>query len=179
MSDEMKEDGTDAMVDQFMQFLSQATEELGQKQEDLSAVFGFSTGRCARWHFDQRKALLEMFDKADNKLFEADVVDIGSYASNSESWKWAWANDSVLPALRQASARIRELSAVTGINLFEREEPILAEDESFAWDMVACAVKHLGALGVFRAPSESRPLATYLAVMTLRDLRDAHGRTLT
>lgn len=152
--------------EQFEEFLSLAMTELRAKQEQLETEYGF--GSYARWHFDQRSQKLELFDSADVKVVEADVVDIGSYAANSDSWKWGWANESVLPELRRKAERLKELKDVTGVDLFASESAFAVEGEPMAWELAAFSVQHLGALGVYRAPSSSKPLFTFLAITEVR-----------
>ena len=61
----------------------------------------YALGTWSRWWFDQTTEKLQFFDKSDNLVIEADVLDIGSYSPKSITWKWAWGNTSVLPGLRK------------------------------------------------------------------------------
>jgi hypothetical protein len=152
--------------EEFEDFLSAAVEELSEKQKQLEIRHGF--GSYARWHFDQATERLDLFDDAGVKQIEARVVAIGSYASDSKTWRWAWANESILPALRREAEGLKELGTVTGLGLFETQEAFEIEDESMAWELAALGVRHLGALGAYRAPSSLGPMATFLAVISIR-----------
>lgn len=98
---------------------------------------------------------------------EASVIQIGTYSPRSNSWLWAWANTSVLPQARQAADRIRELHALTGMKTFAHDHAFPIEDESMAWDLAALAVKHLSALGCYRAPSAGGGPTAFLALLTV------------
>ena len=150
---------------EFESFVDTAMDELSRKQDALISEHGF--GSFARWFFDQKSEKLEMFDEADKKTMEADVVDIGSYARNSNTWKWAWSNASVLPALRAKSAAFKALERITGRQMFIVPEAFKLDEECMAWELAAIGVQHLQAMGVYRAPHESG-LNTFLAITAIR-----------
>jgi len=152
---------------EFEDFLATAMEELESKQAQLEREHGF--GSFHRWSFDQRNGKLEMFDEVDRKVLEADVVCIGSYVSDSSSWKWAWSNDSLLPELRSRAESLKVLGDITGIDLFAAASAFSIEDESMAWELTAMCVRQLHALGAYRAPS-SEKLYTYFAITAIHQL---------
>jgi hypothetical protein len=151
--------------EEFDNFVAEANEELEQKQDQLSKDHGL--GSFARWHFNQETGLLQFFGENDRPAVEADVIAIGSYSSKSNTWKWAWSNESILPPLREKSARLKELEGLTGIALFN-EESTFEVDEAMAWELAAIAVKHLKALGCYRAPSSTGGPHTFLAITNVR-----------
>ncbi|WP_205904665.1 DUF6882 domain-containing protein [Diaphorobacter sp. HDW4A] len=151
---------------EFESFIDSAVAELSRKQDALISEHGF--GSFARWFFDQANEKIEMFDEDDRKLFEADVIDIGSYARNSSTWKWAWSNESVLPALREKSAALKVLERTTGRRLFIVPEAFKLDEECMAWELAALGVQLLSAMGVYRAPDSAGRLNTFLAVTAVR-----------
>jgi hypothetical protein len=151
--------------DEFGCFLDEATEELRQKQDSLTTQHGF--GSYSRWWFEQETQVLQFFDERDALRLEADIIDIGSFSPQSNTWLWAWANVSVLPALREKSGKIKELEAVTGYALFGDANTFEA-DGPMAWELAALAVKHLGAMGCYRAPSSTGGPHSFLAIMSVR-----------
>lgn len=155
--------------DEFEKFLSSALDELWEKQEKLETEHGF--GSFSRWFFDQSTEQLEFFDEEDNKVVVADVINIGSYAKNSSTWKWAWSNESVLPSLRKKAGILKELGATTDIELFTSESAISIENEHMAWELAAISVRKLNALGVYMAPSSSKALCSFLALTSINKLQ--------
>jgi hypothetical protein len=151
---------------EFEEFLRTSLDALWAKQDALESDYGF--GNYSKWHFDQTTEKLVLFNENDVKTLEADVIDVGSYATNSQTWKWAWSNDSVLPSLREKAAVLKELATITGVELFASDAPFKVEGESMAWELAAMCVRHLGALGAYRAPSPSKPLATFLAIRSIQ-----------
>jgi hypothetical protein len=147
--------------EEFDTFLSSAYEELTHKQALLVEQYGFGT--LKRWWFDQTTEKLQLFDAADNLVIEADVIEIGTYSPISISWKWAWANDSTLPGLRKKAEPLKELHDITGIKIFGCEDAFEIQGEEMAWELAAFSVRHLAALGCYRAPSDGPTV--FLAIM--------------
>ena len=151
---------------EFQAFIDSAVDELDRKDQLLRETYGL--GSLGRWWFDQALRRVQFFDKNDNLAIEADVITIGSYAPESNSWRWAWANDTALPEMRQLAEPLRELTQVTGFDVFSQEHAFQIDGEGMAWELVAVSVRHLAAAGGYRIPSSNRPLYTYLAMMEIR-----------
>jgi len=151
---------------EFDHFVETARSELEVKQDQLIAEFGL--GDADSWFFDQATEKLQFFDDQQRLLVEADIIDVGSYSPKSNSWKWAWGNESVLPALRNKAEKLKELEAITGIKLFGEPHAFEVDDEDTAWDFTAMAARHLGARGCYRAPAEGEGPVIYLLVMNIR-----------
>ena len=152
--------------DAFGVLLETAMSKLVDKQDQMHQRYGL--GDMARWRLDQDKASLEFFDEQDRKVIEAQIINIGSFAPERSSWKWAWSNPSVPEALRIKALPLRELQTVTGFDLFGEEEAFSVEDEAMAWEIAAIALQHLNALGCYRAPSSSNGPTVFLAIIELR-----------
>lgn len=155
---------------EFDAYLKTVTDELLLKQAELSRIYAL--GDMARWWFDQSAGTLQFFDDADRLVVEAEVVSIGSFSIKSSSWKWAWSNPSIEPALRQAALALKQLEAITGFDLFGNEQAFSIQDEAMAWELAASAVHHLKAAGCYRAPASSEGPNTYLAITSIRALGD-------
>jgi len=153
---------------EFQGFLDQATAELQQKQEKLGTDYGLDD--VSTWSFDQATEKLQFFDEQKRMVVEAEVIDAGSYSPKSISWKWAWSNESVLPEPRKKAERIRELEAITGVEIFGDPLAFKIDDENMAWELAAMAAKHLGALGCYRAPSKEDGPVIFLLIMKIRKM---------
>lgn len=149
----------------FAALAAAACRALEEKQERLGAEYRLGT--FARWHYDQDTALLRFFDEAGRVRLIADFIDIGSFSRKSETWRWAWSNDSVPLMMRQKAYRLRELCAATGQAIFHREDAFKIE-EAKAWELAAIAVMHLGAVGCYRAPASDCGLYVFLALTDIR-----------
>ena len=152
---------------EFESFLTSASEELKEKQAHLTKSYGF--GSHKRWMFENDKGKLQFFDHDDKLVIEADIIDIGSYSPSASTWKWAWAYDSINPALKVDSLRIKELEDVTDLVIFGESKPVDA-DEYLAWELAAMAVKHLNAMGCYRAFSSARNVQMFFAITEIKVL---------
>lgn len=152
--------------EQFEAFLADANQELAAKQETLMQEYGL--GKYRRWRWQQETGVLQFFDAGDHFVLEADSIDIGSYAAKSHTWMWAWANNSILPWLRQKAEKLKELRQITAMDLFAKDHAFTLDDESMAWELTAMSVKHLKAVGCYRAPSSTGGPTTFLAILNLR-----------
>lgn len=154
-----------SMRDQeFDAFLSRALDELKQKQDALRTLH--CLGELPRWWFEQDKERLQFLSANGDVLLEASTISIGSYSPVSNTWKWAWSNESVLPALRQKSLRLKELATITGFGMFKNADAFEV-DEPMAWEIAAISVMHLDALGCYRMPNQEGP-HSFLALTTIK-----------
>lgn len=156
--------------EEFGRFIASAMEELQEKQKSMAEAY--KLGDWARWWFDQNTEKLDFFDEEGMKRIQASFVDIGSYSSESNTWKWAWANDSLTDSLREKASTLRALGDLTGFEIFDDDVAVEIDGEPMAWELAALGVRHLGALGVYRAPSSDRPLFSFLAITAIEWVRD-------
>ena len=152
---------------EFELFLASANQELNEKQAHLTNTFGF--GSHKRWMHENNKATLQFFNHEDKLVIEADVINIGSYSPSTSTWKWAWAYESISPEMKLASMRLKELADITDLVVFGEQEPFEA-DEYLAWELSAMAVKHLDAMGCYRAFSSARNVQMFFALMSLKTI---------
>ena len=147
--------------EEFDAFVSSAVEELERKQSLLTEKYGIGT--YARFLFDQPSATLRFFDESGTVRLRAAALPLGSYSEGSGTWKWAWANDTIVQQLRDHAGRLRELYELTGMEAFKN--PAFEAEPEMAWQTAAMAIKHLGALGCYVAAGGNSDL--YLAVTSI------------
>jgi len=138
--------------DEFLVFLASCRNELAAKQE----TFQRRIQGASRWSYEMTDGTLTVGDS------NFGMTPIGTYSSDHNSWLWAWANDEFPEVARAASARIQSLHTVTGFRVFI--DPGIQASSADAQDFAAMAVHILGAIGLFRCPSEETRPALYLAV---------------
>lgn len=147
--------------EEFADAIAQATEELRRKQGQLEVEFGIGT--FASFWFDQDKGTLQFNDDRERVSVEAKILSVGSFSLNSQTWMWAWENDSLTPVLRQKAEVLKSLFDQTGRKLFL--QPVIDADEITGWEMTALAVKHWNARGAYRMPY--RHLHVFVAIESL------------
>jgi len=151
--------------DEFEFFLTSANAELKEKQTHLTETYGF--GSHKRWMFENDKGKLQFFNQDDQLVIEADIINIGSFSPSASTWKWAWAYESINVELKADSMRIKELEDITDLVVFGEQEPFEA-DEYLAWELAAMAVKHLDAMGCYRAFSSARNVSMFFAITAIK-----------
>ena len=148
--------------DEFDAFLGRAVEELERKQDVLGSAYG--VGTYASFWFDQESASLEFRDADGKPHLNARIVPLGSHSGKSDTWMWAWGNESILPTLRVLAEPLKELATETGQSVL-RERTLNVTPE-MPWELTALSVQHLGALGAYRARGRDSDL--YLAIMDVK-----------
>ena len=143
------------------EFIATSVAELQRKQELLESIYGI--GHHAHFWFDQPSGTLEFRDTAGQPHLTASVIPIGSHSAKSGTWMWAWANKTILPALREGADRFRDLAAVTGMKLLAQD--LINVEPDMPWEITAMVVRHIGAMGAYRAPDRGSDL--YLAIMNV------------
>ncbi|WP_411380469.1 DUF6882 domain-containing protein [Pseudomonas sp. MPB26] len=154
---------------EFEAFLAQVMDELSLKQTELGRTYGL--GEMARWWFEQATGVVQFFDDNDRLAVVAEVLSVGSFSAKFNTWKWAWSNPSVEPALREAALPLKQLQAITGREIFGSDEAFAVHDEGMAWELTAAAVHHLQAQGCYRAPSGPLGPTTFLAIRAIRTVQ--------
>jgi len=156
---EIKEILANSMTkEEFNDFINSCYKECEAKQQALIKDFNL-TSYDAYW-FSQSTETLQF--KNDGKVeLEFIAVPIGSWSGESNSWMWAWANESITEELRSKAAKIKELSDLTEYDIFKIDA--FEADEALAHKLTAMAVHHLDALGMYIAPRDN--LKTFLALI--------------
>jgi hypothetical protein len=105
-----------------------------------------------RWDWDMDTQEL-VFSHKGRKRVIANVAFVGSYASESATWMWAWGNDSLPQRVRAALSEVKTAGEKTGFRRLTQGH--WAADEYDGWRMTAYAYDVLGGLGAYRTPSGS------------------------
>ena len=132
---------------QFDEYLDYCYENLEKKQETLSKEYGI--GEFQEYWYDQESSKIQ-FKSEGKVLLEFSVVFIGSWSSKSNTWMWAWANNSMTDGIKEQSSVLKELKSITGFDIFTNE--YFDCDEAMAHELTAFSVEHLKAKGMYISP---------------------------
>ncbi|PQD93690.1 hypothetical protein CYL18_18535 [Pradoshia eiseniae] len=144
---------------QFDQYLDYCYDKLEMKQAELLESYGIS--RFEEYWYSQEDGILQFKLDGEVKL-EFNVIFIGSWSSNSDTWMWSWGNESMTDNARRQSASLKELHQVSGFDIFAK--PFFECDEAMAHELTAFAVEHLNAKGMYISPDGKSLL--FMAVMS-------------
>ena len=106
-------------------------------------------GTAESWSVDQQTGVIRW--SFPGKTVEAPVQTIGSYNRSAGSWLWAWANESVLPAMRRDAERVRSWAEANGHNNLTK--PKMNADDDVADTLAAISVSVTDAKGFYQAPA--------------------------
>lgn len=143
---------------EFEQFLQGCVAELQTKQADMLARFPCL--QSGHWQLNHNSDELTVSDAA-GRAWRFRVCPIGTWASQQDTWKWAWANGKLHEPVREQAAHVKHLAALTDYGFFVEAEPFAA-DQSMAWELAAMSIYHSQSLGCFCARNQTTYL--YLAI---------------
>lgn len=134
---------------------------LSEKQSALWEKF--SINQYPRWDYDQESAQL-IFSGADTPDLVADVEFVGSLSTVSDTWKWSWANFSLLPQVRSRISAVRDFGEAHDYPSLI--VPMWYADQPDGWHMTGIAAEILGAQGGYCAPSDNGFI--FMVIMDVR-----------
>ena len=119
----------------------------------------YKAGEHERWDWHQETATL-IFSHNGKPQVEANIQFSGTYSTQSETWMWAWANESLDEKVKSSSRDIRAMGEELGLKQLVAGR--YAATEVDGWEMTSVLAKHLNAIGVYRTPSDTG--FTYMVV---------------
>lgn len=155
--------------DTFKPYLRKAHAELRRRQDKLREEYRLSAWERYDWHQETEELVFSQDGKAK---VVAKVQFVGSVSQRSKTWRWAWANDTMLPGTKRDVLGVRALGQERGWHRLVT--PQWAADEGDGWDMTAVAVYALGATGAYRSPDEDG--FTFMAIMGMKWAAEAGDR---
>ena len=121
-------------------------------------------GTAERWDLDQTIGVLR-WAFAD-KVVEAPAQFLGTYSPADESWRWAWANESLSSGLREASEDVRAWGEANGQAMLTQPQMQVTEEQ--AAELAAIAFRLSGATGFYRASTGGSSVFMTFGTVTIR-----------
>lgn len=78
------------------------------QEQQSSFMTTYKIGEHSRWDWYQETGKL-IFSNEGTPTVECDVDFVGTFSNRSDSWMWAWANESFLELVKARSREVREL----------------------------------------------------------------------
>ena len=132
-----------------------------EKQDKFLA--DFAIGDHDRWDRDQDTGVL-VFSNEGQPQVEAEFHVAGSMSLKSNTWMWAWANESLSEQVRLESRRVRDFGDTHGYLPLSAHLVDASEEET--GHFTAIMVKHLDAIGSYRTLEND--LYTYMVITKAR-----------
>jgi hypothetical protein len=134
----------------FAKLVREARKELRVKLERGQTEWGMGT--YERFNVDQTRAVMDFFSDSELRL-TAKAQVVGSISTDSGTWLWSWANDSILPIIKKRLREVRTFGKKNGIDQLTAEGWDASEADG--WSMAAVAASILGSECVYRVPTRS------------------------
>jgi hypothetical protein len=145
----------------FEELLEQAQAYL----RDCQAALGtdYRLWEWPRYHWDQETRQLVFSENGAPKVI-ADIQFVGSISTKSDTWLWAWANDSVDPQLSSSMHALRDYGEKHSFDHLTSKKWHAHEVDG--WEMTSIAAFLLRARGAYRSPGN-----TGFTFMVITDIR--------
>lgn len=136
--------------DEFHDFVCEGSRYLESKQSVFLEKFRINDHE--RWDWDQETGKL-IFSHEGVAMVEAEISFSGSVSTKSNTWLWAWANDSCLESVKSASREVREIGE--SMRYLKLASARWSASEKDGWEMTAIMAKAVNAIGAYRTVSDS------------------------
>ena len=136
---------------EFADLAYQACERSKVRQEAVRQVWPTFVS-AKRWHYDRETRTIRFFGDPVETAVIADVTIAGSFSTRTNTWLWAWANETYLDSERAKVAPLRVFGEVRGIEKFQSAQ--WAAEEVDGWKVTQIAADLLGAAAIYRAPMD-------------------------
>ena len=133
---------------EFYELVKTSHAYLAERQNRLKSEFKIASYENFDWN--QETGLLVFSDDKRRPQVTANFEFVGTLAKDPSTWRWAWANDSLVPQMKHAVQEVRRFGEAHDLPPLVQEQ--WEADEGDAWDMTALAVNLLQAQGAYRAP---------------------------
>ena len=146
---------------EYETYVAAAGEELQQRQDQIKRDYQLGEWERFDW-YQERQELV--FSQGGAPKVVAKVQFVGSYSKRSKTWRWAWANDTVLPEMKSAVLQVKQLGAEKGWRrLTEAQWPATELD---GWEMTGVAARVLNAKGAYRSSADDG--LTFMVITSIR-----------
>ncbi len=146
---------------EFEAFLTKSQVKVKEKQAKLNELYGLNTYES--YSFSQKARSLTLKKQTGEQLV-CEVICIGSWGYEDESWVWAWHNENLSLEIREEAKGLKDLVKKTGFGVFE--EGSFKCEEIVARDLAFVSVCELKAKGIYRISVDESYL--FLAIKNIK-----------
>lgn len=137
-------DGQTKNDNAYQKFLDKATDYFEPSATRVNEEYQLGS---YRWDLDQAKGKL-IFSENGTPRVIASVQIVGSYSIASHTWKWSWANETVLEEMKKGAEKVKRYGEQHGFK--ELTTAQFECDEDYAWTLIAATAYVLKYKGAYR-----------------------------
>ncbi|WP_460753633.1 DUF6882 domain-containing protein [Marinomonas epiphytica] len=146
---------------QWKQFVVHSHDYLSNRQDKL--IKEFNIGEYQRYDWDQENATLTFSDEQETKVI-AKVQFVGALSSQTKTWLWSWANDTILQKAKSKMHKVKLYGEEHNFKPLIKSKWFGSEPDG--WDMTSVSAFILKAKGAYRIPAENG--FTYLVITDIK-----------
>jgi hypothetical protein len=147
----------------FFDYITECFQYLQGKHKLM--IETYQIDKFDRWDWHQETGKL-LFSHEGKLRVEADISFSGSISTKSNTWMWAWANESLTETIKAKSEIIHEIGINSGFKKLLCG--IWPADEIDGWEMTAVLAKELQAIGAYRTSDDHG--FTYMVITGIRNV---------
>jgi hypothetical protein len=133
---------------QYRDFVARSYAYLNTVQNGLKS--DYSLGSYERFDWDQLTGVMTFSHEGVVRL-NAHVQFVGSISSETKTWLWSWANDSILDTCKERITDVKQFGELHGLDELTVSKWKATEEDG--WAMTAISANILQAKGAYRAPA--------------------------
>lgn len=134
----------------FDKLIAESHDMICRRQENFLADYGIND--CERYDFDDETGKLT-FSKDGKIWVECSYDVVGTFSQTSDTWMWAWGNQSMEPKVKNNSLSIRRIGHDLGVRKLAMGH--WRANETDGWEMTSIMGKQLNAIGVYRTKHDN------------------------
>lgn len=112
----------------------------------------YKAGDHDRWDWYQETGKL-IFSNEGMPVVECDIDFVGTLSTATDTWMWAWANESFTENIKKKARAIRDIGEHNGFLKLACAH--WSADEVDGWEMTSIMAKEIGAIGAYRTTSDN------------------------
>ena len=133
----------------FKDYKDNCVAELMPLQDEFMKLYDINS--YEEWFYDHDIGAFH-FKSHNGKNLYFKYVDVGSFSTNTSTWKWSWGNETTPASVSKSLEKVKAFGQANHYEPLTRG--LIDGDEYTGWEMTAIAVKMLNAFGAYRVPSD-------------------------
>jgi hypothetical protein len=133
----------------FGDYKNQCVKDIMSLQSEFMKLYDIDG--YEEWFYDHDIGAFH-FKSTDGRNLYFKYVDVGSFSTKTNTWKWSWDNETTPKHVSKPLEKVR----IYGLsnNFSQLTEGLTDGDEYTGWEMTSVSAKLLNVIGAYRVPQE-------------------------
>ena len=112
----------------------------------------YKTDLFENWFYESECSILRLYNNDEDEIFFK-YIPIGTFSKNSETWMWAWYNESSIEPNKNETLRIKQFGIEN--NYQKLIDGTFRSDEFDGWEFLSISFPILNGIGVYKVNSDN------------------------